>query len=97
LFANGDFQKAVGGKSYPYTFKDGYLKSEERKRLKEQVDEAHRRGIAVRYWNVPFWPIGWRNGIWKEVVKGGVDLLSVDDIKVIPPLGGCTCEGRGIC
>ena len=49
--------------------------------LRGQIRGAHRRGLKARYWELPFWPIGLRNHVWDVLVKEGVDLLNVDDLK----------------
>lgn len=49
--------------------------------LKSQVAVAHAKGIAVRYWDQPGWPVGTRNAIWRTLWDNGVDLLNVDDLE----------------
>ncbi|ROW06731.1 hypothetical protein VMCG_04069 [Cytospora schulzeri] len=49
--------------------------------LKTQVTVAHAKGIAVRYWDQPGWPIGTRNAIWRTLWNNGVDLLNIDDLE----------------
>jgi hypothetical protein len=49
--------------------------------LRSQVETAHAKGIKVRYWDQPGFPIGTRNAIWRILVDEGVDLLNVDDLK----------------
>ena len=49
--------------------------------LRGQVRGAHVRGLKVRYWNLPDWPISLRNHIWGLLVREGVDILNVDDLK----------------
>jgi len=49
--------------------------------LEQQVAVAHSRGIQVRYWDQPGWPIGTRNAIWRTLWGAGVDLLNVDDLE----------------
>lgn len=49
--------------------------------LRGQIKGAHRRGLKARYWDLPFWPISLRNHVWDVLVKEGVDLLNVDDLK----------------
>ena len=49
--------------------------------LRGQIKGAHRRGLKVRYWDTPDWPIGLRNHVWDVLVKEGVDVLNVDDLK----------------
>lgn len=51
--------------------------------LKSQVDIAHSKGIAVRYWDQPGWPVGTRNAIWRTLWENGVDLLNVDDLEAV--------------
>ena len=48
--------------------------------LRQQVATAHGKGIAVRYWDQPAWPISTRNGIWRTLRTEGVDLINADDI-----------------
>lgn len=49
--------------------------------LRSQVKTAHDKGIMVRYWDQPNWPIGTRNAVWRTLWDEGVDLLNVDDLK----------------
>jgi len=58
------------------------MTEEQRRIVRAQIEEAHKRGIMVRYWDTPGWPISVRNGVWGVLVQEGVDLLNVDDLKV---------------
>ena len=49
--------------------------------LRAQVATAHAKGIKVRYWDQPGWPVGTRNAIWRQLWDEGVDLLNVDDLE----------------
>lgn len=49
--------------------------------LQSQVAVAHARGIMVRYWDQPGWPVGTRNAVWRTLWENGVDLLNVDDLE----------------
>lgn len=49
--------------------------------LRSQVATAHAKGIAVRYWDQPGWPVGTRNAVWRTLWDEGVDLLNVDDLE----------------
>ena len=49
--------------------------------LEEQVATAHGKGIIVRYWDQPGWPIGTRNAIWRILWDAGVDLLNFEDLE----------------
>lgn len=48
--------------------------------LREQVKIAHDRGIKVRYWDQPGWPLSTRDGIWRQLRTEGVDLVNADDV-----------------
>ena len=49
--------------------------------IREQIAGAHARGLKVRYWSVPEWPVSMRNYLWRVLVREGVDYLNVDDLK----------------
>jgi hypothetical protein len=49
--------------------------------LRSQVSVARSRGIGVRYWDQPGWPIGTRNAIWRTLWDAGVALINVDDLE----------------
>ena len=49
--------------------------------LRAQVATAHAKGIMLRYWDQPGWPISTRNGIWRQLKSEGVDLINVDDLE----------------
>jgi hypothetical protein len=51
--------------------------------MRSQIRGAHARGLKVRYWGVPSWPIGVRNYLWRVMVREGVDFLSVDDVRAV--------------
>ena len=48
--------------------------------LRAQIKTAHGKGIALRYWDQPGWPISTRNGIWRQLFTEGVDLINADDV-----------------
>ena len=48
--------------------------------LRAQVAVAHKKGIQLRYWDQPAWPISLRNGVWKQLWDEGVDLSNADDV-----------------
>ena len=49
--------------------------------LRSQVKTAHGKGILLRYWDQPGWPISTRNGIWRQLKSEGVDLINADDLE----------------
>ena len=51
--------------------------------IRGQIRGAHRRGLKVRYWDTPNWPVGLRNHVWDVLVREGVDLLNVDDLRAV--------------
>jgi hypothetical protein len=57
------------------------LNSTQLETLRSQVATAHTKGIMVRYWNQPGWPIGTRNGVWRQLWDEGVDFLNADDVQ----------------
>ena len=49
--------------------------------LRSQVETAHGKGIKLRYWDQPGWPISTRNGMWRQLKSEGVDFINVDDLE----------------
>ena len=49
-------------------------------RVRQHVKEAHSRGLKVRYWGLPVWPLPLRDNVWKTLVQEGVDIVNVDDL-----------------
>jgi hypothetical protein len=49
--------------------------------LRSQVAVANAKGIGLRYWDQPGWPVGTRNAIWRVLWDEGVSLLNVDDLE----------------
>ncbi|KAL8778565.1 MAG: hypothetical protein Q9213_007365 [Squamulea squamosa] len=74
-YASVSFAKAIGHVLF------GKLSDSQMSLIRGHIRGAHRRGLKVRYWELPFWPIGLRNYVWDILVKEGVDLLNVDDLK----------------
>jgi hypothetical protein len=48
--------------------------------IRGQIEGAHQRGLKVRYWGAPKWPIALRNRVWWDLVGMGVDYLNGDDL-----------------
>ncbi|KAH6723666.1 hypothetical protein BKA61DRAFT_502163 [Leptodontidium sp. MPI-SDFR-AT-0119] len=49
--------------------------------LRGQIRGAHSRGLKARYWDLPAWPLGLRNHVWDVLIKEGMDVLNVDDLR----------------
>ncbi|KIW29780.1 uncharacterized protein PV07_05568 [Cladophialophora immunda] len=73
-FASTSFIKSIG---YPW---HSSLSQVQLDRIRKQISGAHSRGLKVRYWGIPAWPVGLRNYVWRVLVREGVDYLSVDVI-----------------
>ena len=55
------------------------LPDEDRLKLKQIVEQAHRDGRRVRFWGMPDSPV-----VWRVLANAGVDLINTDDL---PRLG----------
>ncbi|KAF4975097.1 hypothetical protein FZEAL_8076 [Fusarium zealandicum] len=58
----------------------GGLKPAQLDKLRDQIAKAHSRGLKVRYWGLPYWPLNVRNQLWDLLIDEGVDVLNVDDL-----------------
>jgi hypothetical protein len=59
----------------------GEMPAEERRRLREIVQTAHKKGRRVRLWATPDNPSPAREALWRELILAGVDLINTDDLK----------------
>ncbi|OTA67806.1 hypothetical protein K449DRAFT_412604 [Hypoxylon sp. EC38] len=74
FYASTSFGETVG---YVLTgFNDDQIR-----KIRGQIKGAHRRGLKVRYWDTPGWPVGVRNNVWHTLMEEGADILNVDDLK----------------
>jgi hypothetical protein len=76
-YASVSFMKSIG---YPW---HSSLTQAQLDLLRRQIRGAHARGLKVRYWGIPPWPVGLRNYLWRVLVREGVDYLSVDDVDAV--------------
>lgn len=74
-YASVSFTKSVG------ILWRGHVTPRQLSIIRGHVRGAHRRGLKVRYWDTPSWPIGMRNHVWDVLIKEGVDMLNVDDLR----------------
>lgn len=77
LIASTDFGAVFG------TIRNETFNATQLSLLQSQIETAHSKGIMVRYWDQPGWPIGTRNAIWRTLWNEGADLLNVDDLSGI--------------
>jgi glycerophosphoryl diester phosphodiesterase len=54
---------------------DGALPAEERVKLRELVERAHRQGRLMRWWGTADTRV-----VWQELFEAGVDLINTDDL-----------------
>ncbi|RMJ08397.1 hypothetical protein CDV36_011988 [Fusarium kuroshium] len=54
--------------------------SSQLKTVRSQIQTAKRLNLKSRYWELPGWPISYRNYVWKILAREGIDLLNADDI-----------------
>ena len=52
-----------------------------REHVRKMSDAAHERGILVRWWNNPAWPVFARDRAWRIMLDEGVDLINADDLE----------------
>ena len=74
-YASVSFGKAVG------RMWRGRVSPRQMKIIRGQIRGAHRRGLKARYWDLPSWPLGLRNHVWDVLIREGVDMLNVDDLR----------------
>lgn len=79
-YASVSFNQAVG------RMWRGRLSPKQMRIIRGQVRGAHRRGLKARYWDLPAWPLGLRNHVWEVLVREGVDVLNVDDLRAASKL-----------
>ncbi|KAJ2995228.1 hypothetical protein NUW58_g1336 [Xylaria curta] len=49
--------------------------------LRTQIRIARESGLVSRYWDIPSWPINYRDYIWDVLTQEGVGILNVDDVQ----------------
>lgn len=49
--------------------------------IRKQVRQARDQGLVPRYWGTPRWPRGLRDDTWGLLLKEGVGVLNVDDLR----------------
>lgn len=77
---NSYYASVAFGKAIGRLWRHG-LSQKQLSLLRGQIGAAHAKGLKVRYWDLPDWPIGLRNHVWDVLITEGVDLLNVDDLE----------------
>lgn len=76
-YASSSMVKAIGP-LWQYAFSEPQIDL-----LRKQIQQATERGLVSRYWDTPSWPRGLRNAVWTVLVKEGVGILNVDDLRAV--------------
>ncbi|KAH6892001.1 hypothetical protein B0T10DRAFT_559603 [Thelonectria olida] len=58
----------------------GDLRQSQLLKIRDHIKKAHSRGLKVRYWSLPIWPLSVRKRLWGLLVDEGLDVLHVDDL-----------------
>ncbi|KAI8268775.1 Altered inheritance of mitochondria protein 6-like protein [Colletotrichum sp. SAR11_239] len=74
VYASASFKQAIG------SVRLGFSRTQ-RDKLRSQVQAAKSLGLQPRYWDIPDWPLKYRDYIWTELRAEGVEILSVDNVK----------------
>lgn len=74
-YASVSYKRTVG---FPWGFR---VSDKQLEIIRSHVRGAHSRGLKVRYWAIPGWPHVLRNHVWTTLLREGVDVLNVDDVK----------------
>ncbi|OBR06570.1 hypothetical protein CH63R_10690 [Colletotrichum higginsianum IMI 349063] len=73
-YASASFKTTIGSVRTGFT-------EEQRNKVRAHVQVARQSGLRSRYWDIPDWPIGYRDYIWKVLIEEKVDMLNVDDLE----------------
>ncbi|KKY18385.1 putative alkaline phosphatase [Phaeomoniella chlamydospora] len=76
LTSSTSFLSSIG---YPAYGSSGFSESQLEK-IQSQIKAAKDKGIGMRYWDTPAWPLGVRNLIWRTLTDFGVFLLNADGL-----------------
>lgn len=61
-------------------------------KVEQLIGDAKKRGIWVRFWDLPGWPISTRNTVWKQIMDADVYLVNADDLQAAAGLSGTGAE-----
>ncbi|KAI5461063.1 hypothetical protein BGZ63DRAFT_225762 [Mariannaea sp. PMI_226] len=74
-YASISFRKSIGWAWF------GTLRQSQLTKIRDHIGKAHTRGLKVRYWSLPAWPLAFRKNLWNLLVDEGLDILHVDDLR----------------
>ncbi|TVY48954.1 Altered inheritance of mitochondria protein-like protein [Lachnellula occidentalis] len=55
--------------------------------LRTQIKIAHDKGIKLRYWDQPAWPLSTRDAVWRLLRTEGADFINADDVAAAAGFG----------
>ncbi|RSM01865.1 hypothetical protein CDV31_011149 [Fusarium ambrosium] len=73
-YTSVSFEKSIG------KIGRGGLQPEQLAKLRNQISQAHSRGLKTRYWGMPYWPLNVRDQLRELLIDEGVDVLNADDL-----------------
>ncbi|KAL1634143.1 Altered inheritance of mitochondria protein 6 [Neofusicoccum ribis] len=90
-YASASLKDVVGGISLGQS-----LSSDQMDKLESAVGVARERGLVVRAWGIPSWPVATRNKIWEQLLEAGVGVLNVDSFETATKKDWRLCKIAGI-
>lgn len=72
-YASVSFKEAIGPANTGFSEK-------QLRTLRWQTNVARSSDLYSRYWDVPEWPINYRDYLWNTLTREGVGMLNVDDV-----------------
>lgn len=72
-YTSVSFKQSIG--SVRFGFTDAQLG-----KLRQQIRVAKLSRLQARYWDIPDWPINYRDYIWDALTREGVGMLSINEI-----------------
>ncbi|OLN87468.1 Altered inheritance of mitochondria protein 6-like protein 2 [Colletotrichum chlorophyti] len=88
-YTSVSFQQSIG--SVRTGFREAQLT-----KLRSQISTAKWSGLKSRYWDLPSWPISYRDYVWDVLTREGVDMLNVDDLQSAAKRGWTTGYVRSV-
>ncbi|KAJ5545574.1 hypothetical protein N7494_003159 [Penicillium frequentans] len=79
--SNNSYYASVNFKEEIGSIRGNQFSQDQLAKIRHQVRVAHEHGLKVRYWGTPSWPRGLRNHVWHILVREGVDVINVDDLR----------------
>ena len=70
----------------------GGLSKHQRGMIAANSKVAASKGLKARYWAAPSWPISTRDGVWRDLVDDGAEMLNADDVLAAASWNWDWCE-----